>query len=273
MKAIASSGHLLTKPIQMNLKLLIPLITLAIVFVSCKDNGADDRNADCLTTNLQNGLIASYTFGNGSLNDGIAGNDLTNVGGAVPASDRNGNVSCAYEFNGQQSLIHLNPTFLNGLSAFSVSLWFYAIDTTRGGGDFEVLLSRGDTLQCPDRKGQWSLALYDCRQAVFGHDNSVWASLSGTGLTCQEIINIQTGVWRHVVAVYNVNTFQIYQDGQLKDSATGAGSCFINNQAQEQGDLNLGVDYKGKIDDVFIYNRALSAAEVQALFVADACCE
>ncbi|MCC6410430.1 MAG: LamG domain-containing protein [Saprospiraceae bacterium] len=259
----------------MNLKLLIPLVTLTLGLTSCKDNSADDSNIDCLSTNLQNGLIASYTFGNGSLNDAVAGNDLTNVGGAVTTSDRDGNASCAYEFNGQQSLTRLNPTFLNNLNAFSVSLWYHPIDTTRDGGAYEVLLSRGDIKQCPDRHGEWSISLFDCRQAVFGHNNSVWSSFSGMGLTCQEIINSQTGKWIHVVAVQNNGTYQIYQDGQLKNSASGnvVGCIPALQPSQDQGDLLLGVDYKGKIDDVFIYNRALSAAEVQTLFLADACCE
>lgn len=257
----------------MNLKLLIPLITLALVVSACDDEDPTGPTTDCLSSNLQNGLIASYTFGNGSLNDGVAGSNLTNLGGAVPTTDRDGNASCAYAFNGQQRLTRLNPTLLNGLNAFSVSLWYHPIDTIRDGGAFEVLLSRGDTLHCPDRFGGWSVALYDCRQAVFGHNNSAWASFSGLGLTCQEIINSQTDVWIHVVAVKNNNTYQIYYNGQLKDTETGIANCLMPYLAQDQGELNLGLFFKGKIDDVFMFNRALTAAEVQALFVADACCE
>lgn len=263
----------LSTPFLMNLKLLIHLISLVLFVVACDEGDPTSPTTNCLPANVQNGLIAMYTFGNGSLNDGVAGSALTNWGGAVPTTDRDGNPSCAYAFNGQQRLTHLNPTFLNSLNAFSVSLWYHPIDTTREGGAFEVLLSRGDTLHCPDRYGGWSVALYDCRQAVFGHNNSAWASFSGLGFTCQEIINSQTDVWIHVVAVKNDNTYQIYYNGQLKDTETGDANCLMPYLAQDQGELNLGLFYKGKIDDVFVFNRAVSAAEVQALFTADACCE
>ena len=235
----------------------------------------------CVPANLQNGVIAFYPFSNGSLDDASSfNNDLTNATTAIPTSDRNGNSNCAYLFSNDSStyeaLTLANPTFLDGLSSFSVSIWYQPLDTTRPGGEFEVLLSRGDQGRCPDRSGEWSLALYDCRRAVFGHDNSVWAeevsdiSISG----CQGEINELTDQWHHVVAVKNGNSFQIYFDGVLHESTSGAGNCGGGNQlAQDIGDLYIGQDFVGRLDDILIYDRALASTEVMNLFLLDPCCE
>jgi hypothetical protein len=71
---------------------------------------------DCIPAALQSGVIAFYPFNSGALTDeSLNANDLTNPTTAVPATDRNGNTDCAYQFDNSagdnEFLTFANPTF------------------------------------------------------------------------------------------------------------------------------------------------------------------
>lgn len=256
---------------------ILPFLFLTIC-CSCKDKKEKD-SVVCLPANLENGVIAFYPFGNGSLQDrSLYNNSLSNTN-ASPTEDRNGNAACAYGFDNEggntQFLSHSDPIFLNGLSSFSVSLWYKNMASDREVYDFEVFLGRGTpVMRCPNRRGEWSLGAYDWRMAVFGHDNSVWATqmpFSTWGGTSVSAGFAESPVWHHLVAIKNNQIYQLYFDAVLQESATGSSNC--GTPAQDTGPLFIGTEFTGKIDDILIYNRALSAAEVTALYQLPACCE
>ena len=251
---------------------------LLLFLFSCKD---DDIvfHSECYASNLQVGVIASYAFSNGSLENGTSFNaDLTPNQSPVPTSDRFGNPNCAYFFDtnpGFPTLETSNTSFLNDLHAFSVSLWYQPQDSFVNGGTLEGLLGRNKSQDhCPDRIGEWSIGLHDCRRVVFGHNNSVWEdiALPPPPASCQQLFYFLTGSWHHVVAVYNNDHYKIYKDGILQDSLSGPASCADLHFAEDTGDLFIGYKFTGKIDDILIYNREISATEVLELYNTDSCC-
>jgi len=253
------------------------LLVFAIGFLSCDDDDAQ-FTIDCLPTVLQDGVISFHPFNAGALTDESGNqNDLTNTSTATSTSDRNGNANCAYVFdnsiNADEFLTTTNTNFLNSLSTFSVSIWYQPIDSTRSGGDFEVLLSRNIDSHCPNRRGEWSVGLFDCRKAVFGHNNSVWMNNIPNVVGCQETVNFLTDKWHHLVAVKNNDEYKIYLNGNLEETATGNAGCTNSYLAQDIGDLFIGKFYTGKIDDVIIYNRALAQQDVVNLYQLAECCE
>jgi hypothetical protein len=260
----------------MKIKKILFLI-LSIGIFSCRDD--DEFKVDCLPTNLQNGVIAFYPFNGGSLNDeSTNSNNLTNPTTAIPSTDRNGNADCAFYFDNSQTdeefITTTNSIFLNGLNEFSVAIWYQPMDTTRNGGNLEVLLGRGDEGRCPNRRGEWSIGLYDCRRAVFGHNNSVWAnSITGFSNGCQGEVVALTGKWHHVVATKNGDDYKIYFNGKLDESKTGNANCTNLHIAKDIGNMLIGRKYTGKIDDILIYNRALSQSEITELFGLEPCCQ
>jgi len=82
------------------------------------------------------------------------------------------------------------------------------------------------------------------------------------------------GTWYHVAAVYNNKNMQIYLNGALKDTATfsyNTGSTSPDGRlmigAREvNGMLQSGWYYNGSMDDVRIYNEALSASYITQLY-------
>lgn len=232
---------------------------------------------ELLPTNINSGLLAYYPFNSGSVNDFSGNNNnLSNINGAISTNDRNANPNCAFEFDNlpstnNQYLTTANTTFLNGLTEFSVSCWYKPIDPSRDAGVYEGLVNRDLIFSCPDRLGQWSLGLYDCRYAVFARTNSVWQNFSST---CDVPAN--TGMWHHLTASYNQvgNTIKLYKDGVLQNTMTGMAGCGSPVTSNDVGDLFIGKGFTGIIDDVFIHNRELSLTEVNQLYnLGSTCCQ
>jgi hypothetical protein len=82
---------------------------------------------------------------------------------------------------------------------------------------------------------------------------------------------LPTGVWKHVAVTRNGNTGTLYIDGvqvaqntnmTLSPSSLGSTTNNWIGRSQYSGDSYL----DGQIDQFRIYNRALTAAEVLALF-------
>jgi len=264
------------------MKVIVLFLFLSGFFLfSCKEGDEIVFKDECYPEALKNGVIASYSFKAGSLDDETStGADLVNVNNAQPTTDRMGNPNCAFTFDqsqGEQYLTTASTSFLDGLERFSISVWYHPLDTVRMGGRYEVLVGRNsldNQFRCPDRIGEWSLGLYDCRRAVFGHNNSVWSTQPDFPvISCEEYIKSVTDVWIHVVAVYTTDSYKIYQNGLLQESVSGVAACSNPYLAQDFGDLFLGKNYTGKIDDILIYNREISDAEVSALYLNQACCQ
>ena len=264
----------------MNPTVKICAIVIVIAFASCQKDQQSTILIPCMSNGLEDHLLAFYPFSNGTLND-ISGNNrhLTNPTNAHPAMDRNGTVNCAFAFTNRpdsgEFLTTANVQFLDNLQAFSISLWYQPKDSTRGSVDFECLVNRDEGGRCPDRYGQWSVALYDCRKAVFGRTNSVWDQHIVANSQCREEIHVRTGDWHHLAATFSQNDLKmkIYRDGVLQDSASGPANCTEGMAKYEDiGDLFVGKYYTGKIDDIAIFSKALTEKEVNTLLETGPCC-
>jgi hypothetical protein len=268
----------------MNLKSkLFGVLLTGLVFASgCDKSESGKTNIICLPSDLQNDVLAFYPFSGGSLND-FSGNNhhLINNTTAIPGTDRAGNPNCAFLFthnnNLDEFLLQSNPLFLNGLSEFSVSLWYMPLDTSRLGSQYEALICRDLGMHCPDKMGQWSLGLYDCRRAVFGRSNNAWEATNFTaGMTCEDVVLANTNNWQHAVITFRLSGMKmaLYENGVLQKVATGNADCGVGTTpVLDIGDLFLGKNYNGLLDDVIIYSRALTASEIAQLYQVAPCCQ
>ncbi|MFX1411599.1 MAG: LamG-like jellyroll fold domain-containing protein, partial [Promethearchaeota archaeon] len=88
-----------------------------------------------------------------------------------------------------------------------------------------------------------------------------------------EVNSLGDDQWHHVVGAYDGSTVRLYVDGNLETSApppgtlpTNADDLWIGGRADCP---QYGSCFNGLIDEVRLYNRALTAAEVQALYDAE----
>lgn len=256
-------------------KTLITLILINLIF-SCSDSESannDELNIQltrCIPSGLQGNLIAFYPFNNGSLDDVSNSNDLINMTSALPTIDRNGNIDCAYKFESinNEFLTTTNTSFLDNLSEFSISLWF-KMDSPED--SYNVLISRDESASTPCNVfGQWSLGLYDLDYPTFGLMGSVMDLYDRPGNT--DVIDFNE--WHHLIATYKTtnNELEIYRDGILRNSNTGICNIPGAPTYQDIGDLFIGKFYNGQIDDIAIFNTALSQTQVTEMFQMETCC-
>ncbi len=77
------------------------------------------------------------------------------------------------------------------------------------------------------------------------------------------------GVWHHAVSTYDGTNMRVYVDGVLKQTCAATGSINISGGGIEIGSFaSTGYPFKGVIDEVRIYNRALSLSEISDLYKA-----
>lgn len=249
-----------------------------MLFCACEKDSPN--SSPCIPDDLMGDVLAFYPFTNGSINDFSSnGRDLTNNTAASGTIDRAGNSNCAFEFNNlpdpSEFLTRTDADFMNNLEAFSISLWYQPLNDARDGGMFEGLINRDLGFQCPDRNGQWSIGLYDCRKAVFGAENSVW-DLDMTNFDCGQEILDRTNTWAHLVVTYSKDevAMAIYRNGEVQESILGSAQCFSTTpDVAEIGALFLGRDYTGKLDDLIIFDKVLTQSEIDALFSFETCCQ
>jgi hypothetical protein len=94
---------------------------------------------------------------------------------------------------------------------------------------------------------------------------------NATAATAETSDPMQAGVWVHVVGVYDhtVPSIQLYLDGELIDTTTeGVSALGYGNDL----DLAIAVPedpqkaWDGLVDEVLIFNRALDATEIRAIY-------
>ncbi len=89
-------------------------------------------------------------------------------------------------------------------------------------------------------------------------------TLPGNGTAAFSRSSINDGQWHHIVAVYTGSQNKLYLDSILVDTAASGG--FTNNTSGFVIGNFTGSSGGGAMDDVRIYNRALSSDEISALY-------
>ncbi|MDA7804285.1 T9SS type A sorting domain-containing protein [Crocinitomix sp.] len=174
--------------------------------------------------------------------------------GATLTTDRFGSPSSAYLFNGINNKIELNP--INSTDYVTVSCWVLN-QRNPGDGEWKGIV----TTQPDNTKG---FLLQDNTGMIYQ-----WAVSNGGGYSYLYNTSPITGDdWMHLVAVIEPGSMHIYVNGILENTIA-IGSYVLESDA----DLNFGSRYaseyyKGKLDDIGIWNRVLTACEINQLYTA-----
>ncbi|MDB2672877.1 BspA family leucine-rich repeat surface protein, partial [Flavobacteriaceae bacterium] len=208
-----------------------------------------------------NGLIGWYPF-NGNANDESGNGDDGLVTGAVLVTGKSGIANSAYRFDGDGDYIDIgsNSTFNLTDSGFSFSFW---LNPTAGASQSAQILCHPNNQQF-----QFNHSPSNNQVSFSSKPNNTWNSIN-TSLNSE---------WNHVVGVYDhsTNTMKIYAEGVLVESSVlSQPPNFSSDPAHNrtllgailtggQGDAIEELD--AKLDDVGLWSRALSAAEVAQLY-------
>lgn len=203
----------------------------------------------------QRGLLAYYPFNN-SANNIATGNFNGTTSNVLPAQGRDSGNVC-YTFNGTSSKI-LIPTNFDFLPR-TVNLWFNANPSADYSDWRFVYESDNANIQ----KGLLELVVknYLGQLRLFVNAGN-----------CRDTVNITTNTW------YNVNLFvdsnkrmKVHVNGVLEGNKTfttfAQSVSGSNNVVIGAGRFESERFFSGKIDDIAIYNRELSQAEIDTIFL------
>lgn len=202
------------------------------------------------------GLVACFPF-NGNANDESGNGHHGTVKEAVLTPDRFGKANKAYIFSASNSShITLNSDIGNfGVSDFTISAWV-------------------------KRSTDVGNEIFTQRSALFR--NSSWWEL-GWGFfrinenqTYESLVNInkddtlRNNVWYHFAAVREEATAKFYLNGVLIDEKSSEHILNISNPAHAEIGCHFFESpldcFDGVIDDIRLYNKALSSLEIQLLY-------
>ncbi len=191
------------------------------------------------------GLVGWWPFNGNAIDESVNTNDGT-VNGATLTTDRFGNANSAYSFDGVSNSIEVNRNYQ---SAFSLSIWFNPSISPQ----YNPLVDAFDT--------NWEIQLKNT--------SPDYVSFITTN-NYQEFISSQTTTannWYHLVCTYTLNTITLYLNGIQIDQHT------VNPLPNNNGNYYFGASltgtdqfYTGKLDDIGIWNRALTPSEITDLY-------
>ncbi len=201
-------------------------------------------------TAIDSGLVAYYPFNENVSDSSGQNNNGTIVGELTFVADRWGNPNSAAYFNGTNAYVRVPAsTSLDTLvKSMTLACWFY---TKSYDSKWASLLSKSIST--------WALRQYSI---VYDKDGliSFGHSLAATHL-------IPLNEWHHIAITYGDSIVKCYLDGILLDSSMIAYEIKKTNYPFVIGaDPHIVMEYHhGMIDEVRVYNRALSAEEVSAI--------
>jgi hypothetical protein len=203
-----------------------------------------------------NGLVGWWPF-NGNANDESGNGNNGIVNGATLTTDRLGNANKAYSFDGINDYIRVsnfNPLLNN---SFTISLWVKVISNN----NYQVFLSKG-----PKAAGHFEVYSFYQTNKLSWNTNDMCQNI-------QSNFTITDNFFHNIVVVQNNNIVSFFIDNSLQGqfACTGSIQNFINDLTFGKIDDPFPYFSNGKIDDIAIWNRALSQQEITNVYNAQNC--
>ncbi len=215
-------------------------------------SGGATENFDIKVSNL----LAHWNFdeGTGSFVDDATGrnNACYNTGSTW---QENGKFGSAGSADGTDSISCDSDEYIDSPTEFTISAW---INIDQGYSNAGYIANIGDG------------GLRNGYAVRFGHDSTTGVSQigvyanNGTTTGFWQTVPLTENSWHHIAAEFKAGTFlRLYFDGELVKDYTSNIPTTISSNDQR---FILGQGFKGSIDQVRLYNQALSLEDISLLF-------
>ena len=202
-------------------------------------------------------LVLYYTFDGNALDSGIYQNDPT-FNSAVAARDRFGADSSAYFFDGSSGYVQIpnSPSLSSPDSQITQLAWIYMHGWSKTGDDFNPILMKSSS----------GTNAFHYRMSIgtggFGVAFNNWNNGRGASY------DFQFFRWYMVAVTFARDTLHFYVDGDLILSEPFATTLQADTRPLEIGRDVPGITehFFGRIDEVRVYNRALTSQEISTLY-------
>ncbi len=210
-----------------------------------------------------NGIGGYWGFNSNANDESSNANNGTIINGASLCDGRSGVLNNAFDFDGINGQINVNhSSSISPLNYLTVSAWIFP----RVYEDNKYCVSKGSHINLdyrsysiigPQSNGKWMFTL----------------NAGGSETQLESNSNATLNQWSLITVVYDGNQMYLYINGTLDNQTIKTGTI---NQTTEGLTFGSHIFYSysdywfnGKIDDIAIYNRALSQPEIIQLFTAN----
>jgi len=199
---------------------------------------------------LTDGLVSYYKF-DGDATDSVGTNNGT-VNGATQVS---GKINSAYSFNGSNDDIALNNNIIGGYSAMTFSVWVKANSFSAVNPILKTwsdIKSNRKILIDIDTSGYIDFDIYTTTQY-------------GGSMSSQ----ISTNTWYFLTFTYDGSIMKLYINGTEQSTTYSASGIIQTGTLQDYFGKtnNVASEYfNGIMDEIGIWNRALTASEISELY-------
>jgi len=217
--------------------------------------------------------IVGWWPGEGNANDVIGTNNGILMGGAT--ANAPGVVGSAFQFDGTNGYVQFPDSPVFHPTNLTVEAWilFRTLDTpahnTYPGQDYIVFKQNSLSSNFE------GIALEKDRYPpnVGTNDTFCWETTSSSGKLAflESVTTIKTNVWYFVVGVRGNNYLQLYVNGKLEAQTNvnfqqnyGNLPLYFGTSGESYYDCKFG----GLLDEVTLYNRALTSTEIAAIYAA-----
>ena len=200
------------------------------------------------------------TFYPGSSGNTSAGTCQSGSGTEAWNNGKTGKFNSSLDFDGTDDMVQIiDNNFGNVSGDFTISTWVKTSQPAASNSwpaliSKEIINFRGYELILHNETvdARWSGAIY----------------VGGTEYTVYGATNVADGTWHHLVFQRSGSTLRTYQDGKLANTTSNVSAADLTNGTSLTiGDTSHPVDtaYDGQLDDVMLFNYALSPAQIRVL--------
>ncbi|MCL4405315.1 MAG: DUF2341 domain-containing protein [Patescibacteria group bacterium] len=201
----------------------------------------------------ENGVVGNWHLDGNSQDSSGNGNNGTDT--SVTYGTQYGKFGQGASFNGSNSLISLpNGTGASG-TTWTGSYWINFTTTVSPNIAVVFAEKSSNTGAFFSNINRTAIGAIEC--AIYNNSSNYYVISASSGYN--------DGKWHNVVCVENGATLYLYIDGILSNSGPSSGFSVVYNYGY-LGANGGGTSLNGSLDEVRVYNRALSPAEVQDLY-------
>ena len=215
-------------------------------------SAASNESPATVTTPPAVGLVAAYGFdeGTGATTADQSGSGNTGtLANTAWAGAGNGKFGNALSFNGSTSLVTAaNSASLNLTTGMTIEAWVKPTS-----------LASWNTVVFKERTGYYGWAMYANTGTNRPSANNFTSGDNDVRGTAQVAVN----TWTHLAATYDGTVLALYVNGTQAATLVASGAMNSGTGSLRIGGNTIWGEYfNGLIDEVRVYNRALSAAEI-----------
>ncbi len=234
----------------------ITVVAMAMFCLATHHNPAHAVDkVDAAPQDFARGLVGHWTFddGKGSIARDVSGrgNHGTVMGGAKWTQ---GIIGGALEFDGMDDFVSIpNESKFDITGSVTVSAWIRVQSFTKS---WQAIVTKGDRTWRLHRANSGNSVGFACSDLSRNQTGDLYGDK-----------DVADGRWHHVAGVLDGTRISIYVDGALDASAASSPNISVNDYSVLIGENaeTTGRLFRGLIDDVRIYDRALSVDELRAL--------